>query len=87
MGSLQKYTFRIRTRNGLMLDNLSVQARDRSEAERRLKQIYHYCEVLECQEHASAARANASDVESVIALINETRELPLESEGPARPAG
>lgn len=76
MGSLQKYGFRIRTRNGLILDNLSVQARDRSEAERRITQIYHYCEILECQENRRAAHAGAADVEGVIALISKTRELP-----------
>jgi len=77
MGSLQKYGFRIKTRNGLVLDNLTVQARDRSEAERRITQIYHYCEILDCHENAATAHAGAADVEGVIALISKTRELPV----------
>ncbi len=76
MGSMQKYGFRIKTRNGLVLDNLTVHARDRSEAERRISQIYHYCEVLACNENAAAARNGTADVEGVISLIGETRELP-----------
>ncbi|MGE5524750.1 MAG: hypothetical protein ACM3SS_13620 [Rhodospirillaceae bacterium] len=76
MGSLQKFGFRIRTRNGLILDNLNVQARDRSEAERRINQIYHYCEILHCHENRTTAHAGAADVEGVIALISNTRELP-----------
>lgn len=63
----------------MVVDNLSVQARDRAEAERRIQQIYHYCEVLECQEavpHARGSTAAAADVEGVIALINGTCELP-----------
>lgn len=84
MGSLQKFGFRIRTRNGLILDNLNVQARDRSEAERRISQIYHYCEILGCQENAATAHAGAADVEGVIALISKTRELP---ERPAAETG
>ena len=76
MGSLQKYGFRIKTRNGLILDNLTVQARDRSEAERRITQIYHYCEILDCQENAASPHAGAADVEGVIGLISRTRELP-----------
>lgn len=76
MGSLQKFGFRIRTRNGLILDNLSVQARDRREAERRITQIYHYCEILACHENATTEHAGAADVEGVIALISRTRELP-----------
>ena len=73
MGSLQKYGFRIRTRNGLILDNLSVQARDRSEAERRIHQIYHYCQILDCQENAASAHAGGADVEGVIGLIAKMR--------------
>jgi hypothetical protein len=84
MGSLQKYGFRIKTRNGLILDNLSVQARDRGEAERRITQIYHYCEILACHENATTAHAGAADVEGVIALISNTRELP-EATPPAVP--
>jgi hypothetical protein len=84
MGSLQKYGFRIRTRNGLILENLSVQARDRSEAERRITQIYHYCEILECQQNPTTAHAGAADVEGVIALISQTRELP-DAPAPAAP--
>lgn len=77
MGSMQKYGFRIRTRSGVILDHLAVQARDRAEAERRINQIYHYCEILECREHASPGRGGAADVDAVISLIGETRELPL----------
>jgi hypothetical protein len=83
MGSLQKYGFRIKTRNGLILDNLTVQARDRTEAERRITQIYHYCEILDCEENdAATAHGGAVDVEGVIGLISRTRELP-EASSPA----
>jgi hypothetical protein len=85
MDSLQKYGFRIKTRNGLILDNLTVQARDRGEAERRITQIYHYCEILDCQENAATAHGGAADVEGVIGLISRTRELPEASSPP--PAG
>lgn len=77
MSSLLKYVFRIRTRNGLILDNLTVQARERPEAERKINQIYHYCEILECQENTAATgRTQVADVEGVIGLINDTREGP-----------
>ena len=76
MGSMQRYGFRIKTRHGLILDNLTVHARDRSEAVRRISQIYHHCEILECHENASPARTGGAGVEGVISLIGETRELP-----------
>ena len=79
MSAMQKFGFRIRTRSGMVVDNLLVQARDRGEAERRIQQIYHYCEILECLEANPAQRAvpGTADVEGVIALINDTRELPV----------
>ena len=79
MSALQKFGFRIRTRSGMVVDNLSVQARDRTEAERRIQQIYHYCEILECLEANPVQRAasGTADVEGVIALINDTTELPV----------
>ena len=45
-----KFALRIRTRSGLPVDNLLVQARDRNEAERRITQMYPHCEILECKE-------------------------------------
>ena len=45
--SIVKYDFRIRTRNGAVVDNLSIFGRDELEAERKLRQIYQGCEILE----------------------------------------
>lgn len=42
-----KFSFRIRTRQGMLVDNLVIQGRDEADAERKLKQMYHNCEVLE----------------------------------------
>jgi hypothetical protein len=43
----QKYGFRIRTRHGLMVERLTIHGRDEADAERKLRQIYHHCEILE----------------------------------------
>lgn len=43
----QKYGFRIRTRHGLTVERLTIPGRDEAEAERKLRQIYQHCEVLE----------------------------------------
>jgi hypothetical protein len=45
-----KFRFRIKTRGGMMVDNLQVAARDRAEAERKVGQIYQRCEIIECVE-------------------------------------
>ena len=67
---MSKYGFKIRTRGGMMVENLQVHARDRDEAERKIRQIYHQCEIVECLELTPAARSGGLDLESVVALIN-----------------
>lgn len=44
---LTKFGFRIRTRVGLVVNNLLIPGRDAAEAERKLLQIYHGCVILE----------------------------------------
>ena len=46
--TLLKYGFRIRTRHGLVVENLSIHGRDEADAERKLRQMYQHCEVLAC---------------------------------------
>ncbi len=43
----QKYGFRIRTRHGLTVERLTIPGRDEADAERKLRQIYQHCEILE----------------------------------------
>jgi DNA-directed RNA polymerase specialized sigma54-like protein len=67
---MNKYGFRIRTRSGGLVENLQVQARDRSEAESKLRQIYHHCEILECSEITPTLKKEGLDLDDVISLIN-----------------
>jgi hypothetical protein len=67
--AMKKFGFRIRTRGGSVVDNLTIQGRDREEAERKLRQVYHHCQVLEAREHEESAPPDASDFEGVISLI------------------
>ena len=46
-----KYGFRIRTRSGLIVDNLLIHGRDEVDAERKLRQMYQHCKILECTVH------------------------------------
>ncbi|MGE3452929.1 MAG: hypothetical protein AB7I06_16150 [Burkholderiales bacterium] len=66
--AMKKFGFRIRTRGGSVVDNLTIQGRDREEAERKLRQVYHHCVVLEARE-SEEAPADASDFEGVISMI------------------
>lgn len=65
-----KFGFKIRTRSGLPVDNLVVQARDQAEAERRITQMYLHCEIIECKQIAAQSRDEGGDLEGIISLIS-----------------
>jgi len=46
-----KYGFRIRTRTGLIVNNLLIHGRDEVDAERKLRQMYQHCKILQCTVH------------------------------------
>ncbi len=64
-----KFTFRIRTRSGLPVDNLVVQARDQADALRKITQMYLHCEVIECRQIEAQPREEGADLEGIISLI------------------
>ncbi len=66
-----KFGFRIKTRGGMVVDNLLVSARDRAEAEQKLNQIYQRCEVIECHELRQQVKEEGFDLESAINLIGK----------------
>lgn len=67
-----KYALKIKTRGGTVVDNLMIAARDRGDAERKVTQIYHHCEIVECNEVLPAIKEETLDLERAINLI--TRE-------------
>lgn len=69
--AITKYLFRIRTRGGVLVENLSISGRDESEARRKLCSIYHGCEVLDSQEQrpSPVGRNGHLNYEDVVDLI------------------
>ena len=47
LSNTTKFGFRIRTRQGLIVEHLMIHGRDEADAERKLRQMYLHCEVLE----------------------------------------
>jgi hypothetical protein len=45
---MQKFCFSIRTRDGLPIARLTISGRDQEQAERKLKQMYRFCEIVSC---------------------------------------
>jgi len=68
---MTRYGFNVKTRSGQRVDNIVIMAATLPDAERRLKQMYVHCEILECREQSvpAARRFDTLDVEGVIGLI------------------
>ncbi len=64
---MQKYCFSIRTRSGQFIERIVIAGKDREDAERKLNQMYRYCEVVSCDERRekAAAKENAASVEAL----------------------
>lgn len=65
-----KFALKVKTRGGTVVDNLMIAARDRGDAERKVTQIYHHCEILDCHEVLAPIREETIDLEKAINLIN-----------------
>lgn len=72
-----KFEFQIKTRGGMLVDNLQIAGRDRAEAERKVGQIYQRCEIIDCIEVGQPVKDEGFDLESVINLINQENEREL----------
>jgi len=72
---MDRYGFNIRTRTGQRVENISIMAESREHAERRLRQMYQKCEVVDCHTQAAAREADALDVASVIARLSASDPL------------
>ena len=65
-----RYGFNIRTKHGQRVENILIMAATQTDAERRLRQMYHHCEIVECHEHSVPRRLEPLDVDTVIGLIS-----------------
>ena len=71
-----RYGFNIRTKHGQRVENIMIMAATQIDAERRLRQMYHHCEIVECQEQSVPRRVDTLDIEGVISIISASRALP-----------
>ena len=62
--AIPKFRFRIRTRDGLIVDNLQINGQDEKDATRKLRQMYRNCEVLfcACKSPGLQSAANAEQI-------------------------
>jgi hypothetical protein len=67
---LSKYVFRIRTKNGVLVENLQIAAESLEAAEKNLKKMYVKCEIISIS-HTNPKLSNMPSFEDVINLIVE----------------
>ncbi len=69
--SITKYQFRIRTRNGAVVENLAIFGQTDDEARRKLCRMYKDCEILDCQlvQPTVLGRSGHLNYEDVVDLI------------------
>jgi len=72
-----RFGFNIKTRHGQRVENILIMAATQDDAERRLRQMYHHCEIVECAEQSVPRRLDTLDVEGVIGLISACATVPL----------
>jgi hypothetical protein len=65
-----RYGFTIRTRMGQKIESVSIIAPTQKDAERRLRQMYIQCDVLECREASVPRRFAPMHMGSVIDLLS-----------------
>lgn len=71
LSSTIKYGFRIRTRFGLLVENLVIHGRDEADAERKLRQIYRNCSIVERTVVEAPTRRETASFEEIVTLINK----------------
>ncbi|MBU0620813.1 MAG: hypothetical protein KJ795_03095 [Gammaproteobacteria bacterium] len=70
---MDKFNFSILTRDGQRVDNINIIARDETEAERKLRQMYRYCEITSCNAKAAeeGKPQQVMSVEDILSLISK----------------
>ncbi len=69
---MHKYEFCIKTRDGQLIERLNIAGRSQEEAERKLRQIYHYCEVVRCNELLPGGKSGQIDsFDDIASLISK----------------
>jgi hypothetical protein len=67
-----KFDFAIKTRDGQRIESLMIGGIDQQDAERKLNQMYRYCEILRCEsKDAVAKQADSNSIEDILSLISK----------------
>jgi len=65
-----RYGFNIRIKTGQRVDNILILAASSTDAERRLRQMYTQCEIVERREQQVAGRRNVANARASVTRIH-----------------
>ena len=67
-----KFDFSIRTRDGQRIESLIIGGVDQQDAERKLYQMYRYCEIMRCESKDGLTKqSDSTSVEDILSLISK----------------
>lgn len=68
-----KFEFSILTRDGQKVDSIIIAGKDQEDAERKLRQMYHHCQITLCEVREDSQRqsSQAASVEDILSLISK----------------
>ena len=70
---MQKFDFSILTRDGQRVESIVIAGNDEAEAERKLRQMYRYCEIVSCNAKGvgDGRGQQVMSVEDILSLISK----------------
>jgi hypothetical protein len=70
---MQKFNFSIQTRDGQKIVSVIIAGKDQEDAERKLRQMYHHCEIISCNANQmdDHKTPQVMSVEDIITLISK----------------
>jgi hypothetical protein len=71
-----RFGFHIRTRTGQKVENISIVAATQSDAERRLRQMYHHCEIIQCSTQAVPRHVDTFDMTGILGMLSAVPAMP-----------
>jgi len=69
-----KFDFSVLTKDGQRVESIVISANDQEGAERKLRQMYRYCEIVRCtpkEEDLGNKLTQATSIEDILTLISK----------------
>jgi len=67
---MTRFGFSIKTRTGQRVDNICIMAASQQDAERRLRQMYHQCQIVACQTETVNLRNDHAALHGALGIIS-----------------